>query len=438
MKMKKLFLLSLAVAGAAASSSAAEFVANEENGYTKTFGEGYSLELVWGAVPDGIEYPAIRTGIGVNDKFYLMDHAAGAVKVYGRKGFIKDIKFDGKIWVSCTVDQAGNVIARNDKGGWAGPEGAGWYLSENAGISVISSETDEIIKPFIAMPGAPKSRFDALGAMLGDIMTDDFTALYCPTQGAGNRFEEFSFDHGDYISALPTIITLDPAFTGNANKVQTLGSGQAIDPETLALYPNPHLEETGTFHGLGNGIMLWKYEVTESGEGWVFQNKYFVTPQHAPVGGFFVFNVAGEDYIIYPSAGADVAGDAFAISKVKYTDSPKSNPDADNEVLIARKYAAVKDNGGLMYVAKAFYYGFNVVPVEGDPNSVLIYTYNAGCPMMVYKFTVPGGDSGVQDVEVVETSAPVEYFNLQGMRVANPENGVFIKRQGGNVSKVIK
>lgn len=436
--MKKLLLLSLAVASVAGSAFAGEFVANDKNGYTKTFGEGYSLELVWGAVPDGIDYPAVRTGIGVNDKFYLMDHGAGNVKVYGRKGFIKDISFGRKIWVSCTVDQAGNVIARNDKTGWAGPEGAGWYLSEDAGVGVISSETDEIIKDFIPMSGAPKCRFDGLGAMLGNIMTSDFTALYCPTQGAGNRFEEFSFSEGESLGAIATIYDNDKTyFTGNAKTNQTLGSGQAIDEETLALYPNPHLNETGTIHGLGNGIMLWKYEVSESGEGWVFQKKYFVTPQHAPIGGFFVFTVAGQDYIIYPSGGADVAGDAFGISKVRFTDTPVSNNDVDEEVLVARKYGAINENGGLLYVAKAFYYGFNVVPVEGDDNSVLIYSYNAGCPMMVYKFTVPGG-AGVEEIETVEYSAPVEYFNLQGIRIAEPENGIFIKRQGGKVSKIIK
>lgn len=437
--MKKLFLLTLAMAGVAGSSFAAEFIAGPENGHTKVFEnyKGYSLELVWGAVPDGIDYPGVRTGIGVNDKFYLMDHAAGAVKVYGRKGFIKDIKFSDKIWVSCTVDQAGNVIARNDKEGWPGPEAAGWYLSENAGVGVISSETDEIVNPFIAMPGAPKCRFDALGPMLDNILTSDFTALYCPTNGAGNRFEEFAFSEGECISTINTIIKIDPAFTENAKGVQTLGMGQAIDTETLALYPNPHLNETASVHGLGNGIMLWKYEITESGEGWVFQNKYFVTPQHAPMGGFFVFNVAGKDYILYPAGGLDTAGDAFAIAEVKYTDSPVSDNEADLDVLVARKFAATNDKGGLQYVAKAYFYGFNVVPVENDPYSVLIYSYNAGCPMMVYKFTVPGG-AGVNDIEVNETSAPTEYFNLQGMKIANPDNGVYIKRQGGKVSKVIK
>ncbi len=45
------------------------------------------------------------------------------------------------------------------------------------------------------------------------------------------------------------------------------------------------------------------------------------------------------------------------------------------------------------------------------------------------------GDSGVEAV-VVDENAPVEYYNLQGIRVANPENGLFIRRQGNSVSKV--
>jgi hypothetical protein len=37
----------------------------------------------------------------------------------------------------------------------------------------------------------------------------------------------------------------------------------------------------------------------------------------------------------------------------------------------------------------------------------------------------------------VDNAAGVEYFNLQGVRVANPENGLFIRRQGNKVSKVL-
>lgn len=44
--------------------------------------------------------------------------------------------------------------------------------------------------------------------------------------------------------------------------------------------------------------------------------------------------------------------------------------------------------------------------------------------------------SGVADLTVDE-NAPVEYYNLQGVKVANPENGIFIRRQGTKVEKIM-
>lgn len=43
---------------------------------------------------------------------------------------------------------------------------------------------------------------------------------------------------------------------------------------------------------------------------------------------------------------------------------------------------------------------------------------------------------GVENV-AVDTNAPAEYFNLQGVRVATPENGLYIVRRGATVSKVL-
>lgn len=45
------------------------------------------------------------------------------------------------------------------------------------------------------------------------------------------------------------------------------------------------------------------------------------------------------------------------------------------------------------------------------------------------------GSSAVSGIE--SENAPAEYFNLQGIRVENPENGIFIRRQGGKTVKVI-
>lgn len=52
-----------------------------------------------------------------------------------------------------------------------------------------------------------------------------------------------------------------------------------------------------------------------------------------------------------------------------------------------------------------------------------------------YVLDTTGVATGVEAIEA-EANAPVEYYNLQGVRVANPENGIFIRRQGNKVSKV--
>lgn len=43
---------------------------------------------------------------------------------------------------------------------------------------------------------------------------------------------------------------------------------------------------------------------------------------------------------------------------------------------------------------------------------------------------------GINDI-MEDTDSTVEYYNLNGMRVENPEKGVYIKRQGGKAMKVV-
>lgn len=46
--------------------------------------------------------------------------------------------------------------------------------------------------------------------------------------------------------------------------------------------------------------------------------------------------------------------------------------------------------------------------------------------------------TGIENIGAdFDENAPVEYFNLQGIRVANPENGIFIRRQGAKATKVV-
>lgn len=44
---------------------------------------------------------------------------------------------------------------------------------------------------------------------------------------------------------------------------------------------------------------------------------------------------------------------------------------------------------------------------------------------------------GVDSISKDEVDAPAVYFNLQGVQVANPSNGIFIKKQGDKATKVV-
>ncbi len=77
-----------------------------------------------------------------------------------------------------------------------------------------------------------------------------------------------------------------------------------------------------------------------------------------------------------------------------------------------------------------------LVPADAaESNDVQIYNTN-GCHIYFITVTAGSGTSAVEGVAIDE-NAPVEYYNLQGVRVANPENGLYIKRQGNKAVKVL-
>ena len=55
----------------------------------------------------------------------------------------------------------------------------------------------------------------------------------------------------------------------------------------------------------------------------------------------------------------------------------------------------------------------------------------------VYNLSFLATPTGIGSIDADNANAPVEYFNMQGMRVENPENGLYIRRQGNTVTKVL-
>lgn len=79
---------------------------------------------------------------------------------------------------------------------------------------------------------------------------------------------------------------------------------------------------------------------------------------------------------------------------------------------------------------------------NGDKKYLHFYAqnpYHGGkSPITSILITRNGTTDGVENVNA-STTAPVEYFNLQGIRIDNPANGqVVIRRQGSEVVKIVK
>lgn len=79
----------------------------------------------------------------------------------------------------------------------------------------------------------------------------------------------------------------------------------------------------------------------------------------------------------------------------------------------------------------------HVIPVT-EPGTFEIYTYHAASDTQSeVKVLEAGATTGIELIGA-DNDAEAEYFNLQGIRVDNPENGLYIVRKAGKTFKVVK
>ena len=122
------------------------------------------------------------------------------------------------------------------------------------------------------------------------------------------------------------------------------------------------------------------------------------------------------------------------------SDNPAAAAMQAFSVLTAEETAAIKaddtwTNSGLqeytVTVENGKNYAFAAVPAGMTPSM----THSDATGVSV---SATGVITGVEGIEAdADINAPVEYFNLQGQPVANPANGIYIRRQGSKVAKVI-
>ena len=92
----------------------------------------------------------------------------------------------------------------------------------------------------------------------------------------------------------------------------------------------------------------------------------------------------------------------------------------------------------------AFDYAGNLYSVTSNKETLSVWavpTENNTCTTpakksMLVSFTEDDITTGIYGINA-DANAPVEYYNLQGVKVENPSNGIFIKKQGAKATKVV-
>lgn len=97
-------------------------------------------------------------------------------------------------------------------------------------------------------------------------------------------------------------------------------------------------------------------------------------------------------------------------------------------------------NGGYSDISNGGHGFRTMYPVykedENGKKGVYIVSFYSKTVMAVYLVAEEGFEAGVNDIAVDnDVNAPAEYFNLQGVKVNNPANGLYIVRQGNKVTK---
>jgi hypothetical protein len=95
-----------------------------------------------------------------------------------------------------------------------------------------------------------------------------------------------------------------------------------------------------------------------------------------------------------------------------------------------------------VFVDYSYEFDSAVTSFELEPSTSAVEGASANKNMAIASATItvsilPSAINTIAADSLLDNAAPVEYYNLQGQRVSNPANGLFIRRQGNNVTKVV-
>lgn len=351
-----------------------------------------------------------RFGAGFGGKVYFNDKANGKVMTIDKDGNVEEYAAVEGLGTGIAIDDAGNVLVNT---GFPGAVSGSNFVIISAADKSQTALTLDINKENAGLAAA---RVDQLGRVAGNLLSDEGAFFFITMDGA------------------PTVTTI---FVQNG--AQAMGDLSYLMSEPALISMNTStcaqpLFDFDTLVGMGDDARKAGFAVRNRGNQKVYYYDgtdwlTFGAPATTTSGteGFDVFTIGDKSYSINPVKMTFNHENAFEIA------------DEDGNTI----FNSVND-GGVPVACETGVQSFgsyNARPVyneAGEVEKVEIYQWyganNNNC--LAAMFTV-SKTQGVNDVIAADAEVAPVYYNLQGVRVANPANGLYIKVAGEKASKVL-
>lgn len=243
-------------------------------------------------------------------------------------------------------------------------------------------------------------------SIYGNVLSDKFYVFAAIKDT--NKIVRWTVTGNSFISEVCTLQSFYPTSATN------LGTAPLVTP----------ISENNLFVD-GSSIYVGLYDFTTGKLMESFAEKSSIVPSKASATGVAYFTLAGGKYI------------AHAHNYYKISNSPSNiqlvSVDDNMDFSTMNALWTLPQNGlGTVSIGTLHIWG-DFYPMSD--NKGILYVFSPGNGLSAYELT-DNNDASVTNI-TIDKNEKEEYYNLQGLKIDKPSKGIFIKKQGDKVIKVI-
>lgn len=326
-------------------------------------------------------------GTGFNGTVYTVNKNDNTIYAWNKSqqkvAYANNANFTG---VAITCDDAGNLLVNT-----------GIYTSSATAWNIVAASNKAVTPITVTFPSDIASgNTYHVGRIVGNMLSSEGAYVYL-TRAAINKVACVKIVNG----AIAAVTSSDAINGVDAAKVQNIS------------YAHPSMETVAQINVSSKPANCFYFRDRLLKNYFTTGATSFAAPSGAySTDGGDVVTLDGKTYAMFPMG--TTYGSAFAIVE---TSSKEVVAEEKNTVANVSSYQSL-------------------VFEKVSETKTNIYQFYAGGKVAMYTFEVPGVTTGIDSVNS-EVEAPAEYYNLQGVKVANPAKGLYIKKQGDKATKVI-